>query len=68
MIGLGCSNINIDYARTPTPGLCEKDETVCVEVSCDFVPATPLIGNFFPSGSLTLLGRSEMRIEGIFED
>jgi Flp pilus assembly protein TadG len=61
--GLGCSNIDVSVTRNYTEP-CGAGCTVLVEVSCDFIPVTPLIGNFFPSGTLTLLGRSEMAIEG----
>jgi len=68
MIGLGC-DYTIDSERvgtTPT-ATCDRDNTVCVEVSCTFVPVTPLIGNFLASGNLTLIGRSEMKVEGTVE-
>jgi hypothetical protein len=68
MIGLGCTDITINYERVVDPSdFCPRSNAVCVEVTCSYIPATPLVGNFLDSGSLTLIGRSEMNLEGILE-
>jgi hypothetical protein len=67
MIGLGC-DYTIDYERVGTATVtCDPNNMVCVEVTCTFVPVTPLVGNFLASGNLTLIGRSEMKVEGTVE-